>query len=87
MTLPDPLDYWQSSDDPNWSDEREAQFLRALSSLSINHAFRPGPDADDADVHPETLRGKILAYYAERDRVLAQIPRPFRWLFRRWFRL
>ena len=72
MTLPDPLDYWQDIDDPDWSDEREAAFITALSLHSANHAFRP-PDDLDEDVHPESLRGKVLALYAEMERVMAVV--------------
>lgn len=71
------LEAWKAGDD-------EA-FIRELSLFSIRNAYRPR-DEWDVDVHPESLRGKILASYDAYDalprwlRILARVVswRPFR---------
>lgn len=68
----DPLRYWQDIDDPNWSDETEARFITELSVANIESAFRPRDEFDE-DVDPETLRGKVLAWYDARDEALGRI--------------
>lgn len=52
-------------DDPvleAWKSGDEEAFIRELSQVSIRNAFRPR-DEFDVDVHPESLRGKVLASY------------------------
>lgn len=45
-----------------WLAEDDEAFIRELSLFSIRNAFRPR-DEGDMDVHPDSLRGKVLASY------------------------
>jgi hypothetical protein len=78
---PDPMRYWQDSDDPDWSDETEARFITELGMWNMEHALRPR-DEFDVDVDPETYRGKVLAFYDAMDDVRARIA-ALPW-YRRW---
>ena len=66
------MEFWQDSDDPNWSDEREVQFLTALSEWNVANAWRPR-DEFDVDVHPESYRGQVLAHYDALDDAVGRI--------------
>lgn len=45
-----------------WRTYDDETFIRELSLANIESAFRPR-DEFDVDVHPESLRGKVLASY------------------------
>jgi hypothetical protein len=68
-----------------WATGDDETFVRELSLNNIEQSFRPR-DEFDVDVHPESLRGKVLAYYDALAalpwwlRVLARVMawRPFR---------
>lgn len=68
----DPGQFWQDSDDPNWSDEREAQFITALSVWNVENAMRPR-DQYDVDIHRESYRGQVLALYDAMDAAMATL--------------
>ena len=83
MSAPDPLRYWQDTDDPNWSDETEARFIQELGAWNVENALRPR-DAYDVDVHPETFRGHVLAYYDALDAAVTTLRSTRRGRFVLW---
>lgn len=44
-----------------WREYDDGTFMRLLAEVQIEQAFRPR-DESDADVDPESFRGKVLAY-------------------------
>ena len=51
-----------------WREEDDETFVRLISESNLDAALRPR-DEFDVDVHPESLRGKVLEFYDAMDRL------------------